>query len=157
MSLANVKPDIDVSYYIHSTHDLSLADVFRKRYDELAAAEDTADIPSAYRELKDILLMLADRCFPYTVFEVDVNKVSTTRRIDVELWNVESRTVIYRHRCTETLVTKYIHELERDDSHDIANISTLLDNYHKNVIDVIARGWTPHNIVHRLRSMQLFE
>lgn len=88
MSLANVKPDIDVSYYIHSTHDLSLADVLDRHCDELNRVCNIAGSDKSITTLLNIIGQLKQHCTVYRVYVLNKSMFPQYYWLHIDVYNV---------------------------------------------------------------------
>lgn len=162
MSLTNVKPDLVLDHYVTETHELSLAEVFIVRLQQLVLAETTTDMTThTLQSLKRAVNELLALCKTYTVYQIDITKVNPDMRAVADIMNLESELLEHRFTKTIELLAKYVNSLTIDSGaisiqKTVKNIKFIIEHCHQTSDKAIGICWNPNNILSTLRQMSRF-
>lgn len=150
MSLANVKPDIDVSYYIHSTHIISLADVLTQRLIELhRAAGISGNTPRHLKTYTEVIRYLKVSCIDHVVYTIDTSKIRPACIATAELRNMESALIVHRYKVIANKLAAYLsiieHTLETEGKCNVADAERLIVHSQRMFVNVIDECWNSDN------------
>lgn len=148
MSLDNVRPDIDIEYYIKSTIIVSIRTLFDEHLRELHKIQ--TENTSMLNTILKVVYMLSMRCAEFKVYKLNPKMFDPTQTLNVRLHNIRVETftesVSKYKSIVDTTVVLVKHKLNTEVPCQLNNVKKYIDVLNEELKPLYSLCPNPTNI-----------